>query len=529
MSFLKQKRSVEDIWPIYNKNVLVRVDFNVPVRNGVIAKSKDGRIRAAIPTIRRIVDQGGKAILMSHMGRPTGHKYAALRSSDEKRRRYVQIWNDEAGAGYTTFFAVLDGEAKKTIMSWSSRVSERSSELSEKEGAGKTDLFSSLPNEEKRTLLKRFRSDERSRASFPQLRQYGGFDDELTLRPVAARLSKLLNSGSGPRVEVNFAEDCLDADDIVARMEPGQVLLLENLRFYSDENSRDESERTTMARKIASYGDYLVSEAFGTSHRKNSATMVNLPMVLGHGCCGYLMQKEITAYAKLLGGAPRPMVAIVGGAKVSDKINLLLNILSQIDYLAVGGAMAYTFLKAAGFHIGNSFHETGQSFGDKYGEAQNIDDLAKRFLIKAKACNVEVLLPVDHLCHTSCDPTDDPLITETAHVPDGYMALDIGPRTVESYRRCVSRCKTAVWSGPMGVFEIPTYATGSFSIAKAMGDGTRESGLLSIIGGGASADAAQRCGHATRVSHVSSGGGASLDLLEGKVPPSINALDDKHA
>jgi len=302
MSFLTQKRSVEDIWPIYNKNVLVRVDFNVPVQNGIIAKSKDQRIQAAIPTIRKIIDQGGKAILMSHMGRPTGHNYAVLRTSKEKKRRYLQIWADEAGIGYTTFFSIRNGDEKKKILSWSS-VSERSQELSQMQGAGKTDMFASLPNEEKKALLKRFISDESyGHATFPQLRQYNGFDDELTLRPVAIRLSELLNDGSEPKVEVKFAEDCLDADDIVATLEPGQVLLLENVRFYSDENSRKESERLAMAQKIASYGDFFVSDAFGTSHRKNSATMVGIPTVIGHGCCGYLMQKEIMAYSKLLGG-----------------------------------------------------------------------------------------------------------------------------------------------------------------------------------------------------------------------------------
>jgi len=534
MSFLKQKRSVDDIWPMSNKAVLVRVDFNVPVRNGIIAKSRDARIRAAIPTIRRIVDQGGKAILLSHMGRPTGHKYSVLRHNPEQKQRYLSIWADEAGVGYTTFFSICSGEEKRKILSWSS-VAEQSNSLSEMEGAGKTDLFSSLSNEEKRALLKRFQSSEemsygKNATTFPQLRQYNGFDDELTLRPVAIRLSELLNSGvRGPKVTVKFAEDCLDADDIVAGLEPGQVLLLENLRFYSDENSRKESERLPMAQKIASYGDYFVSDAFGTSHRKNSATMVGIPAVIGHGCCGYLMQKEIMAYSKLLGGAPRPMVAIVGGAKVSDKILLLEHIIQQIDSLVVGGAMAYTFLKAAGFQISNSFHESGQSFGDKYGERHNIDDLARRFLIRARACNVEVLLPVDHVCHTSCAATNAPLITETPDVPEGYMALDIGPRTIQLYQKCISQCQTAVWSGPMGVYEIPTYSTGSFSIAKALGDATQERGLLSIIGGGASADAAELSGHATRVSHVSSGGGASLDLLEGKVLPGIDALDDKYA
>lgn len=526
MSFLKPKKSVDDIWPMYNKNVLVRVDLNVPVKNGVIAKSREQRIRAVIPTIRKIIGDGGKAILMSHMGRPTGHKYSVLRTSEEKRCRYLKIWADEAGVGYTTYFAICNGEEKKKILSWSS-VSGEALSLSELEGAGKTDLFASLSNEEKKLLLQRFHTDK-SCDTFPQLRHYNGFDDELTLRPVAMRLAELLNDGSGPGVVVKFAEDCLGADEIVASLEPGQVLLLENIRFYSDENSRVPSERMAMASKIASYGDYFVSDAFGTSHRKNSATMVGLPAILGHGCCGYLMQKEITAYSRLLGGAPRPVVAIVGGAKVSDKILLLDHILQKIDCLIIGGGLAYTFLKAAGYQIGNSFHESGQSFGDKYGERQNIDELAREFFIKAKQSNVEVLLPRDHVCNTRCEATSRVLITETANIPSGYMALDIGPRTCELYQKRISQCKTAVWNGPMGVFEIASYATGSFSIAKAMGDGTQQRGLLSIIGGGASADAAEMCGHASRVSHVSSGGGASLDLLEGKVLPGIDALDDKN-
>ena len=531
MSFLKTKRSVDDIWPVYNKNVLVRVDFNVPgVRNGIIAKHNDERIRAAIPTIRKIINEGGKAILMSHMGRPTGHRYEVLKSCKQKQHRYLEIWKQEKGVGYTAYFSICGGADKKKILSWSS-VSEKACALREFEGEGKTDLFASLSNEEKKSLLKRFQAETESNhhnSSFPQLRQYDGFDDELTLRPVAVRLSELLNDGSSARVVVKFAEDALDADDIVSSLEPGQVLLLENVRFYSDENTHNESDRRIMAQRIASYGDYFVSDAFGTSHRKNSATMVDLPAVLGHGAAGYLLQKEILSYAKLVhGDAPRPMVAIVGGAKVSDKILLLEHILKQIDSLIIGGAMSYTFLKAVGIKIGDSFHESGQSFGDKYGERKDIDIMARRFLLKAKACNVKILLPIDHVCHTSCEGTDTPLITKDANVPDGYMALDIGPQTIDMYKACIAQCQTAVWSGPMGVFEIPTFAAGSFSIAKAMGDGTQERGLLSIIGGGASADAAQRCGHASRVSHVSSGGGASLDLLEGKVLPGIDALDNK--
>lgn len=274
-------------------------------------------------------------VLMSHMGRPTGHKFSALRTCEEKKERCLQIWSDEAGAGYTTFFSLCSGEEKKKILSWSS-VAVLANAVSETEGAGKTDLFAALSNDEKKSLLYRFQtSDERYCNVFPHLRKYNGFDDELTLRPVAAQLSKLLNeSRLSPWVDVKFAEDCLNADEEVASLEPGQVMLLENVRFYSDENSRKESERRFMAQKIASYGDYFVSDAFGTCHRINSATMVDLPAVLGHGGTGYLLQSKILAYAKLLGGAARPpVVAFVGGTKVSDKVLLLEHIMTQVDSL----------------------------------------------------------------------------------------------------------------------------------------------------------------------------------------------------
>ena len=400
--------------------------------------------------------------------------------------------------------------------------------MSDSKGAGKTDLFASLEMEEKVHLLQRFVNENKEDVQFPQLRQYDGFMEELTLRPVAERLEKLLNEmpEHTSKTVVRFAPDCMNAHEDVANLQPGEVLLLENIRFYSDENSKDESERLAMAKRIASYGDYFVSDAFGTSHRQ-SATVVGIPRVLGHGCCGYLMKREIEAYADLLGEPPRPIVAIVGGVKVSEKISLIENILPQIDNIIIGGAMAFTFLKAQGFTIGNSFHQSGQSFTDTYGQRTNIDDLAQRFLAKAKSCNVQVLLPVDHICHTKCEGTDDPSVTDDANVPDGYMALDIGPRTTELYQNCIDSCQTAVWSGPMGVFEIPTFSTGTFVVAKAMGDGTQDRGLVSIIGGGASATAARVSGHDVRVCHISSGGGASLDLLlEGRNLPGISVLDD---
>jgi phosphoglycerate kinase len=254
--------------------------------------------------------------------------------------------------------------------------------------------------------------------------------------------------------------------------------------------------------------------------------MTGIPNVLGHGAGGYLVEREITAFAQVMGSPPTPVVAIVGGAKVSDKILLLENLLNKIDQLIIGGAMAYTFLKATGYNIGKSYCEVGQSFTDRYGETTNIVQLASNLLEKAAAKNITVYLPIDHVCHTECKATDEALVTEDANVPDGYMALDIGPKTIDIYKDVIAQCKTAVWNGPMGVFELECYSKGTFAIAKAMGDGTQEKGMLTIIGGGDSASAAEQSGDAKRMSHVSTGGGASLELMEGKMLPGLAVLDD---
>jgi phosphoglycerate kinase len=510
---LKPKKSVDNIWPMANKKVLVRVDFNVPIKNGEI--KNDYRIRSALPTIKRIVDHGGICILMSHLGRPKGTKFSEVHANEDARKRALHTWYKERGTGKTTFYALLSGEDKLKVLSWSS-VADKAAALNSEEGQGKTALFSHLPEDEKKTLLDRLNAEGRQAAQFPQLRQYQGFEEELSLKPVAERLAELLGKN------VAFAPDCMDAQDEIAKLKAGDVMLLENVRFYSDEASKKD---TVMSQKLASYTDYFVSDAFGTAHR-DSATMTGVPKVLGHGAAGYLMEREINYFAKVLGNPPRPMVAIVGGAKVSDKIQLLENMLTRIDKLIIGGAMAYTFLKAQGHSIAKSFCEAGQSFTDQYGEKKDIVSLAQNLLQLAAQRNVEVYLPLDHVCHTECKPTDTPVTTDGVDVPEGYMALDIGPKTVAKYVEVVKASKTAIWNGPMGVFEMPTYANGTFSIAKAMGDGTEERGLLSIIGGGDSASAAEQSGHAVRMSHVSTGGGASLELLEGKVLPGIAVLDD---
>ena len=515
---LKNKKSVDDIWPMTNKKVLVRVDFNVPIKNGEIRN--DYRIRSALPTIKRIIDQGGICILMSHLGRPKGIKYSDVSHDDDVHRRALQTWAQERGTGKTSFFAILSGAEKKKVLGWSS-VAAKVEAMSETEGAGKTALFSHLPEEEKKSILDRFTAEMRQEAQFPQLRQYQGFEEELSLKPVADRLQELLSK------PVVFAHDCMTAENEISNLKAGDVLLLENVRFYSDEGAKKEADRLSMSEKLAKYADYFVCDAFGTAHR-DSATMTGIPKALGHGAAGYLMDREINYFAKVLGNPPRPMVAIVGGAKVSDKILLLENMLERIDKLVIGGAMAYTFLKAQGFEIGKSFCEAGQSFTDKYsGEKIDVVELAKKLLEKAKERKVDVYLPCDHICHTECKPTDNAITTKDANVPEGYMALDIGPKTVTMYEEVVKQSKTCLWNGPMGVFEMETYCKGTFAVAKAMADGTEERGLLSIIGGGDSASAAEQCGHASRMSHVSTGGGASLELLEGKMLPGIAVLDDK--
>lgn len=347
-----------------------------------------------------------------------------------------------------------------------------------------------------------------------------------SLKPVATRLEELMKA-EGSSLPVLFAEDCLDAQSSVDQLQPGQILLLDNVRFYKNESSKVEEERLAMAKKLASYGDIYVSDAFGTAHR-NSATMTGIPTVLKQGAAGYLMGKEIKAFAKVLNEPQTPMVAIVGGSKVSDKILLLENLITRVDKLLIGGAMAYTFLKAQGFEIGTSFSQAGQMCKGTDGKEYEITEYSTMLLEKAKAKGVEVLLPLDHVCHTKFGIPDGgaaPLTTEDANIPEGYMALDIGPKTVELYKAKVAECKTAIWNGPMGVFEMEPYANGTFTIANTMGDETEKNGMISIIGGGDSAAAAEICGQSKRMFHTSTGGGASLELLEGKALPGIEILD----
>ena len=515
---LRAKKGIEELWPVKGKRVLVRVDFNVPIKDGVI--QNDYRIRSALPTIRKVIDEGGICVVMSHMGRPTGVSMSDCNS--KYHETLMRTWVAEQGKGKTVFYAVLPSDEKVWILNQlpkSKYPAEWKGVVPAAVGNGKTHFFAGLPEATKTDLLNKWTEQNKNKkeeTDFVFLRKYHGYSEESTLEPVAARLSELLGK------QVEFAHDCLNAKKQVESLTPGQVLLLENVRFYKEENSKVEADRLKMAAVLAEYGDYFVCDAFGTAHR-DAATITGIPKVLGHGVAGYLMKKEIDSFTRALTSPSRPMCAIVGGSKVSDKIKVLDNLVTKVNKLFIGGAMAYAFLAAQGKSIGKSFCEKGQSFTDKYGEERDsIAEMALNLLKKAEASGVELYLPVDHVCHTEFKATETPLVTDDDSIPEGYMALDIGPKTRDLYVKEISACQTVVWNGPMGVFEIPTYAMGTFDVAKALA----ECNGMTIIGGGDSASAAEMSGYATRISHVSTGGGASLELLEGKNLPGIAALDD---
>ncbi|KPI85628.1 Phosphoglycerate kinase glycosomal [Leptomonas seymouri] len=495
------KKSVDDIWPVAGKRVLIRVDFNVPTSFGVI--DDDFRIRSAIPTIRRIVDQGGICILISHLGRPTGVDYDTAIAEQEKRRAAVQI---PSSKGKTAFFSGLSGDSKATILTWSSQ-REKAASLSTAYGSGKTAVFARLPDEEKRRLLLRF-MNERKEELFPQLGSAVGYEKEFSLQPVAVKLAELLDQ------HVYFGHDCLGAKSDIAKLRCGEVMLLENLRFYTNENSEDERKRMQMARILASYADVYINDAFGTAHR-DSASMTGVPKVLQQGAAGYLMEKEISYFSKVLNNPPRPLLAIIGGAQLSEKTQVLENLLDCVDSLFIGGAIAYTFLKARGNTIGTSHFE------------EACIPFAKRFLLLAAERQVRVRLPEDHVCYTHARPTDASFTTSGADIPDGCAGLDIGPQTIQAVSNLVKQCSSVIWNGPLGMFEMPYYAFGTFSVARVVSQCSVAKGTISIVGGGDTASAIVKSGEAARISHISTGGSASLELLEGKVLPAVAVLDNK--
>jgi phosphoglycerate kinase len=388
------KKTITDI-DVNGKKVFVRVDFNVPLKDGLV--SDDTRIRAAIPTIEYLLQHGAAVILASHLGRPKG-----------------------------------------------------------------------------------------------------GPDPKYSLRPVVGRLSELLG------LPVEFADDCVGpaAEKAAAALKPGQVLLLENTRFHPEEEKND----LELARQMASLADLYVNDAFGSAHRAHSSTegiTKYLP-----GVAGFLMEKEIRYLGQAIADPKRPFVAILGGAKISDKIGVIKNLLTKSDTILIGGGMANTFFKAQGYPIGDSLVEN---------EAL---DTARELLANGKT---KLRLPVDILIADKFDAEAASKVIEMGPVPDGWRILDIGPQTVTAYAKVIQSAGTVVWNGPMGVFEFPKFAQGTYGIAKAVAD----SQATSIIGGGESVAAIQQSGLAGKITHISTGGGASLEMLEGIELPGVAALQDK--
>ncbi len=392
------KKTVRDV-DVSGKRALVRVDFNVPLdKKGEVAD--DTRIRAALPTIKYLMEHKARVILMSHLGRPKG-----------------------------------------------------------------------------------------------------AVDERYRMDPVARHLEKLLGA------PVRKADDCVgeEVQRAVQELAEGQVLLLENVRFHAGETKNEEG----FARRLAELGDIFVNDAFGAAHRAHASTQgvaEFLPAV-----AGFLMEKEINMLGQVLGSPAKPFVAIIGGAKISDKIGVIDNLLDKVDALLIGGGMANTFLRARGVNVGNSLLEA-----DKV-------ELAGKLMRKAKAGGVELQLPVDAVVAPAASPDAEHKVVGVQEIPPDGMVLDIGPQTVQNFTERIKGAATVVWNGPMGVFEMEPFAGGTLAVAKALA----ESGAVTVVGGGDSAAAVQKAGVADQITHISTGGGASLEFLEGKELPGVAALQDK--
>ncbi len=386
-----------------NRKALIRVDFNVPL-NSDFKVTDETRITAAIPTIKKILNDGGSVVLMSHLGRP-------------------------------------------------------------KEGP----------------------------------------EEKFSLKHIIPNLSEKLE------VDIKFADDCIgdDALEISKSLGTGDVLLLENVRFYKEETKGDEE----FASKLSKLGDIYVNDAFGTAHRAHASTTI-VAKHFQDKCCGYVMKAELENAGKVLESAEKPFTAIMGGAKISDKILIIEQLLDRVDNLIIGGGMSYTFFKALGGKIGNSLVEE-----DKLA-------LAKSLVQKAKEKNVNIELPKDSIIADKFDNDANSKISDNYSIDEGWMGLDIGPEAVEVFSKIISESKTILWNGPMGVFEMSNFSNGTNAVAQAVVSAT-EKGAFSLIGGGDSASAINNLGYGDKVSYVSTGGGALLEYMEGKVLPGVAALEEE--
>lgn len=395
------KVTVKDI-NFRDRRVLLRADFNVPLDDKQQI-TNDLRIRRTLPTIKKILDDGGMVVACSHLGRPKGK-----------------------------------------------------------------------------------------------------FVPELSLEPVARRLSELLG------LEVRFAEDCIgpEAANVVGKMQAGDVVLLENLRFHEGEKKNEPD----FARKLAELGDIYVNDAFGTAHRAHAST-VGVTAHFNQAVAGYLMEKEIKYLGGALSNPQRPFAAVLGGAKISGKIDVIQNLKDRVDLLLIGGGMTFTFARAMGYQIGDSLLEEDRV------------EMARELISSLKSSKAKLVFPIDSIAAKEISDDAETETVSIEKIPDGYKGLDIGPETVKLFQKELGDCKTIIWNGPMGVFEHKPFAEGTYAVAKTLADLT-EKGATTIIGGGDSAAAVNKAGLEDKLSHVSTGGGASLEFLEGKELPGVAALTD---
>ena len=419
------KKTINDI-DLTNKRILLRVDFNVPLKNGVI--QDDTRIKAALPTINYIIEHNPKSlVIMSHLGDPKKDAKKAKEKADKDGKPF-----DEA--------AFIEGKHK--------------------------------------------------------------------MKPIAERLSSLL----GKAVKLAPTAIGIETKKMVESLTTGEILLLENTRFHKEETSKEAADRGAMAKQLAEYGDVFVNDAFGSAHRAHASTETvahYLPAV-----AGFLMEKELAYLEKATSHPIKPYIAIMGGAKISGKIDVIQNLMGKVDALLIGGGMMFTFFKAQGMEIGKSLLEE-----DKI-------DLAKKIIDEAKAKNIKLLLPVDCVVAEKFDNESPTTIVYVNAIPADSVGMDIGPETIKLFTGEIRKGKTVVWNGPMGVFEMSNFAKGTNAIAQALVDATKL-GATTIVGGGDSAAAIAKAGLEKEVSHVSTGGGASLEFLEGKELPGVAALNDK--
>ena len=341
-------------------------------------------------------------------------------------------------------------------------------------------------------------------------RPKGKPNPKMSLKPVAERLRMLLDRELSRGENVGFCPECVgtEAEEVALKLEKGQALVLENLRFHAEEEANDEN----FSKQLAKLADFYVNDAFGTAHRAHAST-VGMTKFVQKSAAGLLMEKELKYLGRALQNPERPFIAILGGAKVSDKIGVIQNLLSKVDVLLIGGGMAYTFLKAQGEAVGKSLVEEDKTA------------LAKDLLQQAKTHKLKFLLPTDHVIADRAEANAlTKIVGRSQPIPDNMMALDIGPETTETFSEEIGRARTVVWNGPMGVFEMPPFAKGTFKIAQAVAE---NAGAITIVGGGDSVAAVKAAGVADKITHISTGGGASLEFLEGRKLPGVEALTDK--